>query len=262
MSSEIMLLAGTAASIAFIHTLLGPDHYLPFVAMAKARGWSLARTLRITLLCGVGHLVGSVALGILGIALGTQIARLEWVEAVRGELAAWLLVGFGLAYMVWGLRRAWRRKPHTHLHVHEDGVHAHPHSHEGDHVHVHDSLERALCDGGADARTGEAPSGGGDGGPSKQGSITPWVIFVIFVLGPCEPLIPLLMYPAATHSVAGVLLVTSIFGAVTVLTMLLAVTVATVGLSQLSFGRLARYDHALAGFAVLSCGLAITVLGV
>ena len=49
MAPDLTLLLVTAASIGVVHTLLGPDHYLPFVAMAKARGWSLARTLRITL---------------------------------------------------------------------------------------------------------------------------------------------------------------------------------------------------------------------
>ena len=99
MNPELLLLVGSAGAIAFIHTIMGPDHYLPFVAMAKARGWSLAKTLRITLWCGLGHLVGSVALGVIGIAFGTQLAKLEWIEAVRGETAAWLLIGFGLAYM-------------------------------------------------------------------------------------------------------------------------------------------------------------------
>jgi sulfite exporter TauE/SafE len=235
MTGELTLLIGTAASIAFVHTLMGPDHYLPFVAMAKARGWGRGKTLRITLWCGLGHLVGSVALGLLGIAFGAQLTKLEWIEAVRGETAAWLLVGFGLAYMAWGLRRAWRKRPHSHWHQHGELAHSHAHGHEGDHAHVHDH--------------------------QSQGSLTPWVIFVIFVLGPCEPLIPLLMYPAATHSIAGVLAVTTVFGVVTLLTMLLAVWVASVGLSQFHFGRLARYDHALAGFAVLACGLAITVLG-
>ena len=235
MTGELFLLVGAAASIAFIHTLMGPDHYLPFVAMAKARGWSLNRTLRITLWCGLGHLVGSIGLGLVGIAFGAHLARLEWIEAVRGETAAWLLVGFGLAYMAWGLRRAWRNRPHGHWHQHEGKLHTHEHTHDGDHAHVHDQ--------------------------ESQASITPWVIFVIFVLGPCEPLIPLLMYPAATHSVGGVLAVTAVFGVVTVLTMLLTVWIASVGLSHLRFGRLARYDHAFAGFAVLACGLAITVLG-
>ncbi|MEE4174784.1 MAG: hypothetical protein V2I57_11075 [Xanthomonadales bacterium] len=255
MTSELMLLIGAAASIAFVHTLMGPDHYLPFVAMARARGWSLARTLRITLWCGLGHLVGSIALGLLGIAFGAQLARLEWIEAVRGETAAWLLVGFGLAYMAWGLRRAWRKRPHRHWHHHGNLAHSHEHTHEGEHVHVHDHAPIQVS--GPDQ--GDAPGTATDG--NRQKSITPWIIFVIFVLGPCEPLIPLLMYPAATHSVAGVLAVTAVFGVVTVLTMLVAVWVSSVGLGRLRFGSLARYDHALAGFAVCVCGLAITVLG-
>lgn len=248
-SPDLLLLSGAAASIAFVHTLLGPDHYLPFVAMAKARGWSRARTLRVTLLCGIGHLVGSVALGLVGIAFGAQLARLEWIEAVRGETAAWLLVGFGLAYAAWGLRRAWRKQPHAHWHAHGALVHHHAHGHAGSHAHLHDDAHEPAV-------AGEVREGG-----AATGSLTPWIIFVIFVLGPCEPLIPLLMYPAATHSVAGVLWVTAVFGVVTVVTMLLAVTLCTAGLGKLSFGRFARYDHAMAGFAVLACGLAITVFG-
>jgi sulfite exporter TauE/SafE len=244
MNAELFLLVGSAATIAFVHTLLGPDHYLPFVAMAKARGWSLRKTLKITLWCGLGHLLGSVGLGLVGIFFGAQLARLEWIEAVRGETAAWLLIGFGLAYMAWGLRRAWRKRPHTHWHLHEGQAHTHPHGHEGSHAHVHDA---------------PADSPGAPGGEMR--SLTPWVIFIIFVLGPCEPLIPLLMYPAATHSVAGVLWVTAVFGIVTVGTMLAAVWVSSVGLSQLRFNKLQRFDHALAGFAVFACGMAITFLG-
>ncbi len=38
MSHEIVVLGIAAASIGFFHTLLGPDHYLPFIVMARARG--------------------------------------------------------------------------------------------------------------------------------------------------------------------------------------------------------------------------------
>ena len=76
MAPELVILIISAASIAFVHTLLGPDHYVPFIAMAKARGWSLPKTLRVVLLCGSGHLVGSVALGILGIVAGIELTRL------------------------------------------------------------------------------------------------------------------------------------------------------------------------------------------
>ena len=61
--SEAHILLVTAASIAFLHTLLGPDHYVVFTAMGKARSWSLARTLRITFLCGLGHVLSSVLIG-------------------------------------------------------------------------------------------------------------------------------------------------------------------------------------------------------
>ena len=113
MAPELVILIISAASIAFVHTLLGPDHYVPFIAMAKARGWSLPKTLRVVLLCGSGHLVGSVALGILGIVAGIELTRLEWVESQRGELAAWALCIVGALYCVWGLRHAYRQRPQT-----------------------------------------------------------------------------------------------------------------------------------------------------
>ena len=118
-------LIALAAVTGFLHTIAGPDHYLPFVAMVRARGWSLRRTLRITLLCGAGHLGGSVALGLVGIAIGAQLAALEWLEGLRGDLAAWLLIGFGLAYTAWGIRQALRNRPHTHWHEHGGIVHRH-----------------------------------------------------------------------------------------------------------------------------------------
>ena len=42
---------------------------------------------------------------------------------------------------------------------------------------------------------------------------TPWVLFLIFVFGPCEPLIPLVMYPAAKHNIQGAIIVAILFSA-------------------------------------------------
>jgi sulfite exporter TauE/SafE len=236
MTAEIAMLALSAAAIAFVHTILGPDHYLPFVAMAKSRGWSLARTLRITLFCGMGHLAGSVVLGALGIALGLQLSSITWLESVRGDLAAWVLIGFGLAYTAWGLRRALRNRPHSHWHHHDGVSHLHVHTHHEAHAHVHE----------------------GSGGAK---SLTPWLIFVVFVLGPCEPLIPLLMYPAARESMVGVIAVTAVFGLVTVLTMTFAVAIALMGLTTVKMGKLEPYGHAMAGSTIFVCGLGIVLLG-
>ena len=37
LSPEMAALTLAAASLGFLHTLLGPDHYLPFVVMARAK---------------------------------------------------------------------------------------------------------------------------------------------------------------------------------------------------------------------------------
>lgn len=234
MDPALLALLATAAFIGTVHTLAGPDHYVPFIAMARARGWRAGRTAAVTLACGTGHVAGSVALGAVGIALGLALGRMEWIEAFRGEVAGWLLLGFGLAYAAWGLRQAWRKRPHRHWHGHEDGVvHDHQHGHAGEHAHVHG------------AGTGAART------------LTPWLLFVIFVFGPCEALIPVLMVPAAEGSWGRVALVAAVFAATTLATMTTVVLAAHLGLSRLPLGPAERYAHALAGAALAACGAAI-----
>ena len=58
MTVDLGLLILTAASIGFVHTLLGPDHYLPFVAMGQPARWSTRRTLWITSLVRPGPRAG------------------------------------------------------------------------------------------------------------------------------------------------------------------------------------------------------------
>ena len=118
MDAEISALALTAAFLGFFHTIIGPGHYLPFVMMSWARKWSWVKTTVITVLCGFGHIASSVVLGLIGVWLGLVLKNLTAVESIRGSIAAWLLIGFGLVYFVWGLRRAYRNRPHEHRHFH------------------------------------------------------------------------------------------------------------------------------------------------
>lgn len=236
MTAELNALIITAASIAFFHTILGPDHYLPFVMMSWARKWSVLKTTLITLLCGLGHIGSSVLLGMVGVTLGVAVKKLEIVESFRGNLAAWLLIAFGLVYFVWGLRRAYRKKSHVHNHTHaSEAAHAHLHSHHAEHAHVHDD--------------------------KTTPSITPWALFVIFVFGPCEPLIPILMYPAAKNSLFGLLVVTCVFGVITIATMLGVVLLSRAGVNLFQLTRLGRFAHVIAGATICLCGLAIQFLG-
>ncbi|MEW6184957.1 MAG: sulfite exporter TauE/SafE family protein [Thermodesulfobacteriota bacterium] len=215
MTEEMIVLSGTAATIGFVHTVLGPDHYLPFIALAKARGWTGLKTLVITGFCGIGHVLGSIILGFLGILLGTVVLKLEFLESIRGDLAGWFLIVFGFTYFLWGLRHALRSKSHEHPHSHVDGEsHTHSHSHQSAHSHVHSG--------------------------NRSQTLTPWVLFIFFVLGPCEPLIPLIMYPAAKSSLGTVAGVALIFGLTTIITMLACVMTAFYGLSKISIPRAER----------------------
>ena len=138
-TNDFILLTVTVASVAFFHVLLGPDHYLPFSLMAKARGWSLKKLLFITFFCGAGHVLSSVIIGGIGILLGKMIIQVEAVESFRGEIAAWALTSFGLAYCMWGINHALKRVPHNHNHHHLDGtMHHHHHKHFGKHFHIHE----------------------------------------------------------------------------------------------------------------------------
>ena len=243
MTAEVSVLILTAFSVGFIHTILGPDHYIPFVAMARSNKWSAHKTLLITSLCGVGHIVGSVVIGIVGILIGTLVFQIESIEAFRGDVAAWLLIGFGLAYLTWGIVAAIRDIPHTHMHSHADGtVHSHLHKHDIEHRHLHE---------------GVAIEEESNKKSKSRNKITPWLLFLIFAFGPCEVLIPLLMYPAAEanmFAIAGVVLAFSIS---TVFTMVASVMLIVFGLNFVKAPNLHRYSHALAGFAVLLCGVLV-----
>jgi hypothetical protein len=236
MTDGLGLLLATAVGLGVTHTLLGPDHYIPFIAMARAGGWSAGKTALVTALSGVGHVLASLVLGTVGIALGISVDRLGWIESRRGEAAGLLLLGFGLAYTAWGLWRALRGRPHHHRHEHPGaGPHDHRHSHGLDHAHLHQGRRPAR--------------------------LTPWVLFTLLVFGPCEVLIPLLMYPSALRSAGSVVLVAGVFGSATIATMLAVVLAARKGLALLRLPALERFSNAIAGGAIALCGVAVTVLG-
>ncbi|WP_066627993.1 sulfite exporter TauE/SafE family protein [Labilibacter marinus] len=237
MTLDIQVLITTAISAGFIHTILGPDHYLPFIMIGKARNWNITKILSLTFICGLGHVLSSVVLGLIGVFFGVGLEKLNLIEATRGNLAAWALIAFGLMYSIWGLRKVYKNKKHTHAHLHSCGVvHSHEHNHQSDHSHVHAQAE------------------------GKK--ITPWVLFIIFVLGPCEVLIPLLMYPAAQTSTSGMLMVTLAFGVSTLLAMMISVTIGTFGFSFIPVKKIGLYTHVIAGSMIFLSGLAIQILGI
>ena len=226
-------LLAAAFGVGVVHTLLGPDHYLPFIMLAKARGWSRLRTILVTSACGIGHVLSSVVLGGLGIVFGLAIAQVESVETGRGPIAAWVLVAFGVAYALWGVRKALRKSKGIEAHVHDGDVHIHSH---GLNPHGHDH--------------------------SKVGANTSfWALFIIFVLGPCEPLIPLFALPASQGQWNVAVLTAIVFGIATLVSMVGAVMAGYEGLKLVKLGPLERWSHVFAGCVIAAAGLSILYLG-
>jgi nickel/cobalt exporter len=235
MNNSIVLLSITAISIAFIHTILGPDHYLPFIVLSHARKWNIRKTMFITFLCGLGHVSSSIILGFIGIAIGISITKLVSVETFRGNIAAWLFIAFGLVYMIVSFRNVIKKKKHTHSHFHLSGEkHEHEHDHHEEHTHIHEK---------------------------EMENTTPWILFLIFVFGPCEPLIPLVMYPAAEHNISGVVTVSLLFSAVTIATMMSIVLGFKLGFNKINLKPVEKYAHVIAGAMIFFSGLAIQFLG-
>ncbi|MBP8959724.1 MAG: sulfite exporter TauE/SafE family protein [Bacteroidales bacterium] len=235
MDNSINFLAVTAVSLGFLHTLLGPDHYLPFIVLSQARKWSIKKTMFITFICGLGHVMSSVILGLIGISVGISVNRLVSVESFRGNIAGWLFIAFGLVYMVISVRNLAKKKTHTHKHFHIGSQqHEHEHNHYGKHTHIHD--EEVI-------------------------SATPWILFLIFVFGPCEPLIPVVMYPAAQNNISGIILVTLLFSVVTIATMMTIVLLFSFGLARINMKPIEKYNNIIAGSIIFLSGVAIQFLG-
>jgi nickel/cobalt exporter len=113
-------LAIAAATVGSAHTA-APDHWVPFAALARARGWSPRRTAGVTLLCGFGHVTVSALLGLAGAFLGLR--ALGPMATRLGAIAPLLLIAFGTLYAMWGMRRAIPPRLHGHPHAHYDHLH-------------------------------------------------------------------------------------------------------------------------------------------
>ncbi len=232
MSTEIELLIVAAITVSVLHTLTGPDHYIPFIALSKARGWSVPKTILWTTVCGIGHVGSSILLGLVGAGLGWSLAKISWLEQVRGGVAGWAMLIFGLAYTIWGLCQVYQNKPHKHFDMYEGGdMYVYEHRH-GDVVM-----------------------------PQDRKRVTPWVMFIIFLLGPCEPLIPMMAFPAAQSSTMGIVILVSVFTLFTLITMIMMVLLGYYGFSFFRTEKLERYIHPIGGATILVCAIGTVFLG-
>lgn len=221
MMSDTLFIAGSAASIGFVHTILGPDHYLPLVAMAKTNGWSAPKTASYVTVCGIIHLLGTLLVGGLAIVLGLAFLNLETVQSLRADFAGWFLLCFGAIYFAWGIHWA-KRAGRT---VGRSSV-----------IDNQKNSNFARC--------------------------APFALFAFFILGPCEPLIPLMSSGIGDTGWLPSVLVLSAFCGTTILTMLVCVMFFYYGVSRFSvILRFEKYMHAATGMVLFVCGCALQFHG-
>lgn len=206
-SSSALIIA--TISVAVVHSL-APDHWLPFVMIGKAQNWSKQKLAAITALSGVAHVGSSIILGSIGILLGIATIHLQGVEATRGYIAVFLLIGFGLAYALWGLKRSQN--------------------------HHHHSFEL-----------------------SKKNVVTLWTLFAVFILGPCEPLIPL-MFLATGYGVIQIAIVTVVFSVTTLMMMVGQALLGFSGVQVIRHELAEKYSHAVAGLVIALTGVFLIVV--
>ncbi|MFI3289957.1 MAG: hypothetical protein SNH55_08220 [Rikenellaceae bacterium] len=231
LTATLISLSLTAITIAFFHTAAGPDHYLPFIVLRKSRGWSLSKTIMLTILCGFGHVFSSIILGIIGVFLGWQMSEISIFQDIRGDISSWALLAFGTIYLIWGLWRASKIQPHKHFDVMQDEVYVYEHKH------------------------GEPYT------PQKRVKVTPLVLFAIFVMGPSEPIIPLLFFSGIHRSMTEIVWLIALFTLTTIVTMVGMVLLGNFSYNRIQTEQFDRFSHAIGGFVISMCAFGMLFLG-
>ena len=232
METELSILLVTAISVSVLHTVSGPDHYIPFIAIGKTKGWKLPRIVMWTAICGSAHVMASVLLALGGAAIGFSLSKIDGLNEVRGGLASWAIFIFGVLYLLYGLYGVYKEKKHKHFDLYDDG---------SVYVFEHDHKQMTY--------------------PTNRRKVTPWILFLIFLLGPCEVLFPLLTYPTVEQSTSNMLILIGVFLSTTVSTMILVVSLMYFGFKLIKIDWLEKYVVPISGLSIAVCGIGMVFLG-
>jgi nickel/cobalt exporter len=131
------------------HAIL-PDHWIPLAVIGRTERYPLKKIARLSGLAGVAHVLLSIVLGAIVIAVGLGFR--STVQSAQDTIIGCLLLATGLGFVVLELSgRGHHHGPggHTHDHGGDDHTHDHaPHDdgHDHDHTHDHDGDDHAHLD--------------------------------------------------------------------------------------------------------------------
>lgn len=120
-------LLAAAAGVGFGHAIL-PDHWVPLAVLGRTRRYPLSRVARLSSLAGVAHVLVSIVLGGVIIAVGLQFRSA--IQSAEDSIVGGILIATGVGFAVLELTG---RGHHHHDHDHDDH---HDHDHSA-HAHSH-----------------------------------------------------------------------------------------------------------------------------
>ncbi len=229
-------IAATGFTVAFFHAAI-PTHWLPFVLVARARGWSRGKALAILALAGAGHVLLTSLLGLAVAWFGFRLD--ETVGAAFPWIAAGLLSAMG-AFYFW---RQWRGGGICHHPV--PGGHHHADEHcgqEEEHSHMEAELKDSAL---VSEKNGDRATVGG--------------LFVMLTLSPCEGFLPVYL-AGVKFGWQGFAVLSVILAVGALAAMMLFTGLALRGLEKVRLKIFERYEAGLLGSLFILLGVLVVVL--
>ena len=90
-------LLAAAAGVGFGHAIL-PDHWVPLAVVGRTRRYPLSRIARLSSLAGVAHVLVSIVLGAVIIAIGLQFR--STIEHAQDTIIGCILIATGIGFFV------------------------------------------------------------------------------------------------------------------------------------------------------------------
>jgi ABC-type nickel/cobalt efflux system permease component RcnA len=218
-------------AVAFLHAAI-PTHWLPFVVAARAQQWNKPKTLTVTGIAGAGHVLFTIALGVLvvwgGMAIDSRLGR--FFPLVAGGA----LIALGLFYLV----RQFRGTGHSHLF----GGHSH-HQHEHEHAHAYEPDNEIAA---IKSRWSQQKSD--------------WIViaglFALLTFSPCEAFLPVFLM-GARYGWIGFALLSATLAVATVAGMIVFTSLTLAGVEKLNFRALEKFESGILGGVLCLLGMLI-----
>ncbi len=235
-STVLTTLAAFGFTVAFFHAAI-PTHWLPFVLVARARGWTRAKTLWVTMFAGLGHIALTTVLGLAIAWFGFQVD--ERLGDAASKIAGGVLLAVG-AYYFW---RQWRGAGLCHHPVPGGNHQADDHcGEEKGHSHWDDELEDSEL---VSQKKGDWAAISG--------------LFLMLTLSPCEAFLPI-YFSGVQFGWVGFFTLSAILAVATFAGMMVFTWLALVGLENVQVKKFEHYEAALLGGLFTIVGVIMLVL--